>query len=721
MTTELDRLGTLAGIEPAWFDIFGNRTTVPATTMRALLAAMGLPAHDDAAVAASLDLLEGRAWVRAVDATTVVDDSGPVAVVLCVPDGSDGIWTIVEETGAVHSGSFSAAALPLVERRAIGGVTRVRCRLDLPVMLAQGYHTVTVETAAERAQGVLIVAPARCLLPQEIDPDRRFWGVAAQLYGLRSQRNWGMGDFTDLAEFAERVAAEGGSLVGLNPLHALFPAEPGHISPYSPSTRAFLNTAYVDVAAIPGFDRDPATRALVASTATTLAQLRAAPMVDTAGVVRAKRPVLDALWRLFRDGDLASGGPQADAFRRFCDAGGADLRRHALFDAMQAHFYGQDAGMWSWRRWPDGHRHPDGPGTTAFARDHADSVDFNLWLQWIADGQLRAAQDRAIAARMPIGLYVDLAVAEHPDGAAAWGRPDVVLAGVSVGAPPDLLSPLGQDWGLSPMSPVGLREAGYAPLVAGLRAAMRHAGAVRIDHVMSLTRLFCIPTGRPGSEGAYLRYPLEDLVRIVALESRRNGCLVVGEDLGTVPEGFRPRMRAAGVLSYRVLWFERDPAQAFLPPSAYPAEALVTVTTHDLPTLPGWWDGRDLAWRARLGFYADEAARLSEGHERFVDRFRLLDALTAAGLAPETSDRSAGPPPLTTELMAAVYRLLARSDGRILMVSLEDLAGETEQPNLPGTVDTHPNWRRRMPDDAATILDTALARAILTAVRSERG
>lgn len=720
MTTELDRLAARAGIEPEWFDIFGNRTVVPGTTLRAILSAMGLPADDDAAVAVSLALLDRRAWVRPLDATTVVDEGSDPAVTLHVIEGTQGTWTLTGEDGDVRTGVFGAAALPVEARRSVDGVVRVRCRLVLPVTVPRGYHRLRIETATQTADGLLIVAPGRCVQPQDLAPGRRLWGVAAQLYGLRSDRNWGMGDFTDLADLAVRVAGEGGALLGLNPLHALFPAEPGHISPYSPSTRSFLNAAYVDVEAVPEFASDPTARALAAEGADARTALRDAPFVDTAAVVRMKRPVLDALWRVFRDGDLARGGDRADAFRRFRDAGGEDLRRLALFDALHAHFYGRDPSLWSWRRWPDGHRHPDEPGVAAFARAHADAVERNIWLQWIADGQLKAAQDRALSAGMPVGLYIDLAVAEHPDGASAWGRPDVVLAGVSVGAPPDLLNPLGQDWGLSPLSPVGLREAGYAPFVAGLRSAMRNAGAIRIDHVMALTRLFCIPTGRPGSEGAYLRYPLDDLVRIVALESHRNRCLVIGEDLGTVPDGFRPRMRAAGILSYRVLWFERDRAKGFLPPAAYPAEALVTVTTHDLATLPGWWDGRDLAWRARLSFYPDEDARLAEGHERFLDRFRLLDALEAEGLTPEGVGREGGPPPLTSDLLAAIYRYLARSEGRLMMVSLEDLAGETEQPNLPGTIDEHPNWRRRQAEDAAGILATPSARAILDAVRAER-
>lgn len=719
---DLDRLADLAGIEPDWTDIFGRRTFVPDATRRALLAAMGLPAGDAAEAADSLRRVEEREWRRALPPAVVVADDGPPSVEVAAHETASGRWRLEEEgTGAVHSGAFEAAALPAVEERDIAGLRMVRRLLELPVLLPAGYHRLEVETGGDVSRAVLIVAPDRCLGPEDAAPGRPVWGVAAQLYGLRSAGDWGTGGFGELAAFARAAAGRGASFVGLSPLHALFPAEPGHISPYSPSSRAFLNVLFIDVEALPDLAEDAEARAMVEDPAfrRDLEAARGAETVAHAAVARLKMPVLRRLHASFLARHAgAEPTPRGADFRFFLAERGEPLRRQALFDALHARFYAQ--GTWSWRGWPEEFRSPDAPGSVRFAREEAHEVSFFAWLQWAADRQLRDAQKAAREAGMAIGLYADMAVAEHPDGASAWGLPDVVLSGASVGAPPDAISPQGQDWGLSPLSPVGLREHAYAPFVEGVRAAMRHAGAIRIDHVMGLTRLFLIPHGSSGREGAYVRYPVEDLVRILALESRRNRCLVIGEDLGTVPEGFRPRMRAAGVLSYRVLWFERDPTDEFLPPAAYPAEALCTVTTHDLPTLRGWWEGRDLAWRARLGVYADEEARLADGHRRFLDRFRLLAALGREGLLPDGIDPDDGVPDLTPALAAAIHRYLARSPGRLLAVAAEDLAGEAEQPNLPGTVDEHPNWRRRIGVPVDGLFDRPEARAVCAALREAR-
>ncbi|HZH27922.1 MAG TPA: 4-alpha-glucanotransferase [Azospirillaceae bacterium] len=722
--TVLDRLAATAGIELEWVDIFGKKTQVPDDTKRALLSAMGFDVTSEDALQASLRAVEERPWRRILPPALVVTDQASPSVELTLPETSVGVWTVVEEgTGAEHSGAFEALAMPAGESRMVDGVLLRRRRLNIPLLLPIGYHRLVVRTGGGlESTCTLIVAPERCMGPQDVDPDQAFWGIAVQLYGLRSERGWGIGDFHDLAEFSRAAAAQGAGVLGLNPLHAQFPADPGHFSPYSPSNRAFLNAAYIDVAGMPEFAECPDARIRVGEPGfqAELAAARSAERVDYAAVARLKLPVLAMLHRRFRELHGTDETERGKDFRFFRAERGEALDRQALFDALHEHVYADGAGAWMWREWPEGLRRPDSPDVRRFAEENAERVDFFAWLQWVADRQLAAAQAEARNAGMPIGLYVDLAVAEHPGGATAWSFPDVVLSGVSVGAPPDLLNSLGQNWGLSPLSPWGLAEAGYAPFIEVLRASMRHAGAIRIDHVMSLMRLFWIPEGRPGNEGAYVRYPLDDLVRIIALESRRNRCLVIGEDLGTVPEGFRPRMQTAGILSYRVLWFERDADQEFLQPGAYPSQALVTASTHDLPTLPGWWDGRDLAWRARLEFYPEEAARLEEGHNRYLDRFRLLDALDRAGLLPPGIDRTNPPAQLPPELAAAVYRYLARTAGRILMVGLEDLAGAMEQPNLPGTVDEHPNWRRRTEVPLDRIFDQPMARAILDAIRAER-
>jgi 4-alpha-glucanotransferase len=528
-----------------------------------------------------------------------------------------------------------------------------------------------------------------------LQPGARSWGLTVQLYGLRSARDWGIGDFTDLGRLAGEAGWLGAATVGINPLHALFAAEPRHFSPYSPSSRGWLDFLYIDVTAVPGFAEDGAAQALAPAAA--VATARAADLVDYAAVAALKRPLLEALFRHFRTREAQSAlDPE---FREFRRAGGEALTSFAVFEALHEHFTGQ--GMpFSWRDWPAAMRDPHSAEVGEFAAAHAERVEFFQYLQWQADRQLGAAAAAGRRAGLALGLYRDLAVGVEPQGADAWTDQQLVAPGAAIGAPPDPLSRGGQNWGLAPFSPLVLRRQGFAPLIAALRANMRHAGILRIDHVMGLQRLYWIPDGSPATDGAYVNYPFHDLLRLVALESRRQDCAVVGEDLGTVPEGFRETMRAANALSYRVLVFERGDGARFAPPRDYPPLAAASAATHDLATLKGFWLGRDITWRERLGIYPDQAAAATEAQERRRDRHLLLEALAAEGLLP--SERFAeflatdDTPTYTAELGEAIHIFLARSRARLMLVQLEDVTGEADQANLPGTIDGHPNWRRRL-------------------------
>ncbi len=336
-------------------------------------------------------------------------------------------------------------------------------------------------------------------------------------------------------------------------------------------------------------------------------------------------------------------------------------------------------------------RRPDGAGVAAFDAAHPDDVEFFLYLQWEADRQLAAVAEAGRQAGLAVGLYRDVALGASPDGAEAWGYQDSLVFGAEVGAPPDAFNPAGQGWGLPPFDPHALREAAYAPFIDLLRANMRHAGAVRIDHVMGLARQFWIPAGGSPADGAYMRFPLEDLLGILALESRRHRCVVIGEDLGTVPDGFRDRLAQAGVLSYRLLYFERGGDGAFMPPDHYPALSLAAVATHDLPPLPGYWSGHDIETRARLGLLASSGAERAAKRERVTDRDALANMLRAHGGLSDAGH------PSPDDIALAAYRFLARAPSHLLMVRPEDILGLMEQTNLPGTRDEHPNWKRRLP------------------------
>ncbi|WP_207477805.1 4-alpha-glucanotransferase [Arenibaculum pallidiluteum] len=706
---ELDRLARLLGIDPFYTDIWGERRQVAESTKRDLVAAMGYACGTSEEISRALHELEERPWRRPLSPVGILDQGGYAAIEIVLPDGAAAVaWTIRLEDGSERSGRASGTELEWLEERQVDGAPVKRWRLHgLPQDLPLGYHRLTVSGPVEASMS-LIVAPVRCLVPADLVPDRRPWGFGIQLYSLRSGDNWGMGDLADLGRFAEIAAELGADVVGLNPMHAMFPADPNNYGPYSPSNRTFLNVLYIDIAGLaqelgqqlPG---DAETQGRIAA-------LRGAELIDYPAVSALKMPALERLFEAFQ----ARGGDRAfDAWRA---ERGVALERQALFDALHERFYGGEE-LWDWRRWPEGFRRPDGEGAVAFARDRADRVTFFAWLQWVSDRQFEAAAERGRRAGLGIGFYRDLAIASNPGGAASWSDPDVVLADASVGAPPDIFNPKGQNWGLAPLSPVGLLEHAYLPFIEAVRATMRHAGAIRIDHAMGLRQLYWIPARENHEGGAYVRYPQRDLLRLVALESHRERCAVIGEALGTVPEGFLDELAEAGIQAYSLLYFEREKDDSFRPREAYPRDALVSVTTHDLATLKGWWVRRDQEWRRELHLFKDEDAYRKEKSDREQDRGRLVKALVEADAWP-----SDAPPPdeVGPELAAAVHRFLAETPGSIMLIQIEDALGEEEQPNLPGTTTEHPNWRRRLPLDLEDLAGNPFLKAVVEATRAGR-
>ncbi len=559
-----------------------------------------------------------------------------------------------------------------------------------------------------------------CHRPGALQAGKRIWGLTVQLYGVRSRRNWGIGDFTDLRHLLEFTAAAGGDIVGVNPLHALFPDNPTQISPYSPSHRGFLNVLYIDVEAVAEFSSCPAAQSRVASTdfLARLEALRATTCVDFVGVAQAKFAILRLLFAYFHD----NSGARQDEFLAWRIAQGDALEHHARFEALQAHFRAQSANVWGWPAWPAEYRDPDARAVASFAADHEAAVSWSAWLQWLADEQLQAASARARELGMAVGLYQDLAVGANPGGSEIWSWQAVFADGAQAGAPPDELNLLGQAWGLPPFVPHRLAEVDFAPFVEILRANMKHAGALRIDHVMGLQRIFWVPNGTPASEGAYVHYPFEDMLRIVAEESRLNACLVIGEDLGTVPDGFRARLFDADVLSYHPLLFERYPDANFRLPEHMPAQALVAAGTHDLPTLAGFWQGIDIDIRTELHLFPNEEVRQHLIAERNWDRGRLLWVLQRQGLLAEgASTDPATLPELTHEIVIAIHAYLARSSAQILVVQPEDLLGVVEQANVPGTLeDQHPNWQHKLPVPIEDWEQADGFQRCLAAIRKER-
>ncbi|WP_246054988.1 4-alpha-glucanotransferase [Paracoccus gahaiensis] len=513
-------------------------------------------------------------------------------------------------------------------------------------------------------------AGTRCHLPDE---GGRSWGVALQLYQLRSTRNWGIGDFADLAQLAGTLGAAGADFIGLNPLHALFLANPAHCSPFSPSNRRFLNPLYIAVDRVPGFAPQLADPERIAA-------LQQAELVDYPGVASLKLEVLHTLW-------LAADCP--DAAPEVLAEGGEDLQRHALFEAISARMGAQGHGA-GWRDWPADWQDAQGETVARFALDHPAEARFHRWLQGLAHEQLDQARAACDQAGMSIGLYLDFAVGEAADGSGAWGNP-MVVPGIRIGAPPDYFNETGQDWGLAPLSPVAMAADRARPFADLMAQATRQAGALRIDHAMGLWQLFLIPGDAGPAEGTYARYPLADMLQGLAEASRANRTIVIGEDLGNVPPGFREVMEQVGILSYRILLFERT-EDGFIPPADYPRDALACLSTHDLPTFQGWWRGDDITLRHGHGLIGDAAAQ-EQSDSRQVERAQLLADLTEAALwTGQTPDTDRAP----EDLVAAVHAWLATAPSRLFVVRLEDITSETDPVNIPSTTDEHPNWQSKL-------------------------
>lgn len=703
---DLKQLAGLHGIEPGYHDALGNHHEVSAETEKALLAAMGVKASSDAEIQDSLADHLRHYCKRILRPVHVVRKGEPFQVEFTLPADvarRSYRWSIQTEQGDAVRNEGAVGDLLSGDDRFVEDERWRTFALPLPTTLPPGYHRLSLEFGDQyTAETTIIAAPGRVFSPDDLEQPCRHWGMLAPLYGLRSERNTAIGDLIDLKELVSLLAEKGGSFVGINPITALNPTLPHQASPYSPSSRLFLNELLV------GLDTSRARR-------TKGEGCWPDELIDYASAGPAK---LDGLLRQFQN--VMAGG-QADLlpFQAYRADRGKSLERFALFRALFEYFFAKDPGhYWTWKHWPETYQHPDHPEVQAFAAEHRDRIEFFSFVQWLADQQLEQAQTGAIEQGMPIGLYLDLAVGIDPHGADCWADQDSFAKGAYLGAPPDDFNPNGQNWALAPFRPFELEERAYRPFIDVIRASMRHAGALRIDHVIGLQRSFWIPEDQDLG-GTYVRYPIYDLLGVIALESHRHRCLVIGEDLGNLPYGLRERLDRRNVMSSRVMYFERDQAGGFMRSDAFPGKALVTAGTHDLPTLTGYWQGRDIDVRADLGI--DPANRSDAMHEeRRHDRRKLLTRLHDEGLLPAEIDPDHPPHEMTPDLLAAIHAFLARSPSDLMAVQLEDILGQLEQANLPGTVDEHPNWRRRMPPKLADLGSDPLANLIFDAIANER-
>lgn len=714
---DIKELLEFCGIEHGYWDIWGKWHTVSEETAMRILSELGV--LDDDRYDTSLSRLKEGLWHRVLEPVKVVYTDPPIGISLTLPrEKADSWfeWVVVEEGGASHRGMFMPSDVQVRESCEINGRGFARYSFTLPVSLPMGYHRFLL-FCDEEPGGLsmsLIVCPKRCYVPDGLSGDGRTWGPAIGLYALRSRRGWGIGDLGDLKTVVERFSLHGAGIVGINPICAMFPHNPLHISPYSPSSRLFLNYLYLDIEAMPDFAECEEARAMVEGQVfqSSLSRLKEAETVDYEGVAGLKSKVLNVLFSHFAKNHLEADSPRAMEFLAFKKEGGKALKLYGVFNALGEYFKGQDPGLWGWPVWPEAYRDPDSAEVSDFALKKRDRVDFYCYLEWQTEMQLAVIGQRSLDLGLKVGLYLDLPVGVDMAGFDAWYNKGLFALNTNIGAPPDDFNLNGQDWGLPPMIPSRLKDAAYVPFIRVLRRNMRYNGALRIDHVMCLMRLFWVPKGMKPLDGAYIRYPFDDLLGILALESHRNRCMVIGEDLGTVPDEVRSRLREADVFSTRVLYFETRGDGSFKAPEEYPDNALASVTTHDLPTLYGFWQGRDMEIRDRLNLFPNKDIEIREIGGRGRARAGLFAALKKEGLISndmlqdqEELDNAGLPVKMTPRLAFAVYGYLARCRSKILMVQMEDLIGELDQANLPGTVNEYPNWRRRLSKDIEAIFE----------------
>ncbi|MBL0845568.1 4-alpha-glucanotransferase [Pseudomonas mediterranea] len=665
---QLEILAGRAGLAVDWIDANGRAQKVSPAVLRSVLTGLGHPAGSAQEIDASLLQLQEEQQNHRLPPLITADVGA-----------------------SIDLSRYFEGSVPCEIQLEDGATLNLKLDADakLPGMVPVGYQQVRIEDQ----HFTLAVAPARCYSVTEAvdDPTPRAWGLSAQLYALRRPGDGGFGDTQALEELARVAGERGADALAISPIHAMFSSDTGRYSPYSPSSRLFLNSLYAAPGAILG---ERALRTAIDATGLVnqLRHLEEQPLVDWPVAAEAKQKILRALYDGFSQGEH----PLHEDFSSFRHTSGEALENHCRFEALQAERAARGESL-DWRQWPEEWRNPRSAALARFAEENADEIGYYAFCQWLIARCLERAQSAARSSGMGIGLIADLAVGADGAGSQAWSRQDELLASLTVGAPPDILNRSGQGWGISAFSPEGLVRNGFRAFIEMLRANFAHAGGLRIDHVMGLQRLWVIPNDAPPSDGAYLYYPVDDLLRLLALESHRHQAIVLGEDLGTVPDGLREKLSARSILGMRVLLFEQDNTR-FKPILDWPDNALATTSTHDLPTLNGWWHGHDIDWNARLDLI-DSHTEMDWRRHREREREGLRDVLNQDPQNFREEHRE------TDQVLDASVRFLGHTRAPLVLLPLEDALGIDEQANLPGTTDTHPNWRRRLPGESQALLD----------------
>jgi 4-alpha-glucanotransferase len=693
----------LKGIDPHFIDAFGKPTTVSDENIKILISRMGFDASDEASLASYYLEEENQHWLSLLPAVSVLQKTTTYLLEVHLPIDfvTDSlIYRITAENGEQLDLTITATDFPLIGCHLIADVEfqLYEIRLDIPFDI--GYHQLALlEQGNEEplAEMSLIITPSSCFKPHVIEEGKKLWGTSVQLYCLKSESNWGIGDFSDLKQLLTKTAENGGDFIGLNPIHALYPAQPRNASPYSPSSRKWLNILYTDITAVPEFNHCAEIKQQYESTAfqQRLSALRQVEWVDYSEVTDVKLSALRVLFSTLNNGQIENAA-RLSAFNDFIVQKGEPLQQQATYDALHFYFLAENKEAWGWPAWPENFQSFASEGTTQWRVDNAQDILFWCYCQWVTETQLEEADQLAKSLGMALGLYRDLAVGVSKGGSDIWANHDSYYENISIGAPPDVLGPLGQCWGLPPLSPEQLTKTGYQPFIELLQSNMSHCGALRIDHVLALLRLWWVPEGATAAEGAYIYYNVHDMLNILALESVRNQCLVIGEDLGTIPEGMDVLLKDAGVYSYKVFFFEQAHDGGFISPDHYIQQSMATLSTHDIATIKGYWHCEDLYLGRTLGLYPDPDVfdRLLQG--RIESKQQILNSLHGHHSLPDGLYQDANITGMDKTLNFALQVHLAKGSPSLLSLQLEDFL-EMDQPvNVPGTSDEYKNWQRKL-------------------------
>jgi 4-alpha-glucanotransferase len=697
----LDALVAMRGIESNFIDAYGKPSTIAEGSKEKMLKAMGYDVENEAALIEQINTDVTRAWIAPLNPVQVLRDGDSPIIALRLPMelvNDELTLTLHLEDGTDKNIPFTPIEHTLINAAEIENGEFQEYAVDLATSLPHGYHQLTLTAPSLVSDeietlgvGTLIQAPCACYTQDEIAAGKKVWGLSVQLYCVRSSRNWGIGDFTDLQNLLHKAADQGADFVGLNPIHALYPNNPDSCSPYSPSSRKWLNHLYIDVESVPYFAaKRVQTIVQSADFQLRLQAARAVEYVDYQAVAALKMPVLKALFAEYSE--------HADPsdLDTFIDQGGDSLQAIAVYDALQEYLKENGKDYWGWPVFPENMQDAHADAVLEFTQTHADKVRFYQFLQFIAAEQYKAASKVAEHRKMTIGLYRDLAVGVSEGSAEVWSSKELYVTKASVGAPPDILGPLGQNWGLPPMDPEELYQQAYQPIIDLFRSNMQHSGALRIDHAMALLRLWWVYQGDNADKGGYVYYPVDDLLGILALESHRQKTLIIGEDLGTVPEEIREKLAANGVYSYRVFFFEQAEDGGFYSPSHYPVQSMSTLTIHDFPTLIGFWHCYDLELGSELGLYPTKEILQPLYQSRHDNKQQILNTLHGHGAISDNISRDVNHVGMTQELNYGMQVHMATGSSALLSLQLEDWLEMDKPVNIPGTFNEYPNWKRKL-------------------------